>query len=64
MVKIEFSTGNAAFEDGYEAAEILACLDRLKGSILSGRRSGKVMDSNGNCVGGWTLDAKNAKAEG
>ena len=64
MVKIEFATGNAAFEDGYEAAEILACLGRLKDAILSGRRSGKVMDSNGNRVGEWTLDAKNVKTEG
>ena len=64
MVKIEFATGNVAFEDGYEAAEILACLDRLKDAIYSGRRSGKVMDSNGNCVGEWTLDAKNVKTEG
>ena len=58
MVKIEFATGNASFEGDYEIAEVLTCLDRLKGPILSGRRNGKVMDSNGNCVGEWTLDSK------
>lgn len=64
MLRIEFATGNAAFEGANEIPEVLTCLDRIKGLLYSGRRSGKVMDSNGNCVGEWTLDSENVKAEG
>jgi hypothetical protein len=55
VFKIEFETGNAAFEDspGYEAARILRQIaDKLEGSI----QSGKVMDANGNTIGKWELE--------
>lgn len=64
MLKIEFATGNAAFEGTNEIPEVLTCLDKIKGLIYSGRRGGKIMDSNGNCIGHWTMGAKRRDSNG
>lgn len=58
MVKIEFTTGNAAFrdEDGnlieYEVARILK---NIAASIEEGYTYGPIMDYNGNKVGSWEI---------
>lgn len=55
MMKIEFKTGNAAFEEDFEG-EIGRILSNISNLVNSGRSSGKVMDYNGNCVGTWSVD--------
>jgi hypothetical protein len=57
MIKIEFQTGNAAFDDmpGLEIARILRALaDKLE-SATSGT-NGPIHDSNGNRVGAYSFE--------
>ena len=51
MFKIEFDTGNAAFEeyDTYEIRRILAYI----GEQLEFKTEGSVIDINGNKIGSW-----------
>lgn len=59
MVKIEFTTGNAAFRtederlDEYEVARILKDIAE---KIESGATYGAIIDYNGNKVGSWSID--------
>ena len=59
MVKIEFTTGNAAFRtederlDEYEVARILKDIAE---KIESGATSGSVIDYNGNKIGTWSIN--------
>lgn len=60
MFKLEFSTGNAAFDGEDRAAEcarILVDLARRIGSLgsASDGDGGPIFDSNGNRVGAWSL---------
>lgn len=53
-VKIEFDTGNAAFDydnGSAEAAQIVANVAKLLGE---GYTSGRLHDSNGNAIGSWS----------
>ena len=55
-MRIVFDTSNAAFEGEslpYELGDIFANIIR---GIEYGRRSGVVVDSNGNTVGNWNAD--------
>src|SRR5688572_12087910 len=56
-LKIEFDTGNAAFDDGNgpeECARILRNIaDRMR---FRGDTDGGIMDSNGNRIGSWSVE--------
>ena len=67
MFEVKIRTGGAAFKDPngdeennfddlYEALEIKRLLDRINIDIREGRKSGSLMDINGNKVGEWRLD--------
>lgn len=59
MVKINFSTENAAFRDEegrLETWEINRILTEISYKIKIGYTSGVIMDYNGNKVGEWTID--------
>jgi len=53
--KLEFSTANAAFQDGEFEMESHYIVLGVAEAIREGRRSGKVRDTNGNTVGEWEL---------
>lgn len=63
MFELKFGTDNAAFHniDEQESdfkmeAEVARILASVTGDIVwEGRRSGKVMDINGNVIGEWRL---------
>lgn len=63
MCKIEFRTDNAAFREEDEDGGDRLCFDEvatvvrgIADKIADGFTSGPVMDTNGNCVGDWSLD--------
>ncbi len=56
MVKIQFNTGNAAFEDSNDVYEIARILKDIADRIESGRTEGKCVDYNGNVVGEWSYE--------
>jgi hypothetical protein len=57
MIKIEFDTDNAAFDDSVEQGsffcEVEQVLEQVKRGLDSGRDEGRMRDSNGNLVGYW-----------
>ena len=53
-MKIEFSTGNAAFEDF--DIEVKRILEKIICEIEDGSTSGSIIDINGNKVGHWDVD--------
>jgi len=55
MFKLEFSTDNAAFEDD-PAGEVADILVDIRSKVMSGRKAGRIMDSNGNKVGSWEMN--------
>jgi len=56
MFKLKFETDNAAFDDpNWETHRILK---HIADVVLKGETSGKVMDSNGNSIGEWSLSAR------
>ena len=67
MLKIEFSTGNAAFNgngiepqtqweaDYYRNEEIKRVLKNVCNQIDNGRTSGRCIDINGNTIGNWEM---------
>lgn len=59
MLKIEFTTDNAAFreKDGeLDNYAVAYCLDNVITCIKNGITYGKIHDYNGNYVGDWSLD--------
>ncbi|MEV4575958.1 hypothetical protein AB0K16_22200 [Nonomuraea jabiensis] len=53
---MEFSTGNAAFDDendGNSSEEITFILQNVIDKVADGRTSGSILDSNGNRIGQW-----------
>lgn len=62
MFKLEISTDGAAFRDSFsgeedemmEAVEIKSLLARVSYELEHGRKSGVIMDINGNKVGSWS----------
>ena len=64
MVKVEISTGNAAFCDPvsgephriFECMEVDRILRNISMRLLQGENGGNVIDINGNVVGKWSRD--------
>ncbi len=52
-VKIEFDTGNAAFDSEYEISRIL---QKISHEIENGYMKNSIRDANGNKVGKYTVD--------
>jgi len=52
MLKINFATGNEAFQ-GDETGETVRILREIAKKIEQGRENGSVMDLNGNKIGTW-----------
>ena len=50
---MEINTDNAVFDDPYELPTALEWVAR---KIEAGADSGKVLDSNGNTVGSWSIE--------
>lgn len=56
IVRIEFKTDNAAFED-YRSLHIADILDELADRIMySYQTEGVIRDVNGNAIGTWTTE--------
>lgn len=56
MLKIEFSTDNAAFGDGDGPYECKRILEDIAEKIAEhGRRDGGILDINGNRIGRWSV---------
>ena len=53
-MKIQFSTGNAAFDE-YGDAEIRRILEEIANKVECGYDHGSIMDINGNKIGSWEL---------
>ena len=56
MLKIEFETDNAAFEDNDIYLETVEILERITRRIANGETSGNVRDTNGNRIGIYHMD--------
>lgn len=54
-MEIKFSTNNAAFEYDGGIHEIGRILTAISDAVESGKKSGPVMDINGNKIGRWSL---------
>lgn len=63
---LKIDTGNAAF-DGEQASEVAIILRELAGKLDMGGYNGggnaRVLDTNGNTVGEWNLDPREAGDE-
>ncbi len=56
MFKMEFDTGNAAFDDGCGPAEVARILRVAAVRIDGGTKQGVVADVNGNRIGTWSVE--------
>lgn len=54
-MKIEFKTGNAAFDE-YGDREVRRILEKIADEVESGQTKGVIMDINGNKIGRWVLE--------
>lgn len=54
-MKIEFSTGYAAFEDYGRDYQIMVIFDKIRERIRRGETEGSILDINGNKIGEWSL---------
>jgi hypothetical protein len=57
MFELSFETSNASFEDSPEL-EVEYILHKLARNVRAGGREGPVIDSNGNTIGAWKLQAE------
>lgn len=55
MFKVEFKTGNAAFEEDNGRYEIARILKVIADKLLDGENKGSIRDYNGNHIGDWKL---------
>ena len=55
MVKIEFSTCNEAFLDGYLEYEASRIISDIAMRVDQGATEGNIRDINGNWVGKWSI---------
>lgn len=66
MFKIEFETGNAAFEEYWEkynvGLETARILKKAAEDMEEGRDCGLCVDYNGNTVGKWSLEFNGKEA--
>jgi hypothetical protein len=53
-MKIQFSTGNAAFDE-YGDTEVRRILEEIANKVEYGYDHGSIMDINGNNIGSWEL---------
>lgn len=53
-MKIQFSTGNAAFEE-YGDVEVRRILEKIADQVEHGHDHGSIMDINGNKIGEWSI---------
>lgn len=51
MLVLTMDTDNAAFEDENEVPRVM---ERFMAQWLNGKRTGSLVDSNGNVVGSWS----------
>lgn len=58
IVRIEFKTDNAAFED-YRNFGIATILNGIAYQIRDGQTEGVIRDVNGNAIGTWTTNGTN-----
>lgn len=56
MFRVEFETGNAAFDDD-PAHECSRVLQHIRERLALGQVEGKCIDINGNTIGSWELIA-------
>jgi hypothetical protein len=63
MFSLEFTTDNAAFDDGV-ATETCRILREVARNIERGELEGMVRDVNGNTVGQFTLNGRNPRRKG
>ena len=54
-MKIEFNTGNVAFDDSADK-EVRRILEKIADSVECGNTRGTIMDINGNKIGNWSMD--------
>lgn len=54
-MKIEFRTGNAAFEEYGFTNQLEAIFERIMQRIKKGDTEGKIQDINGNNIGEWSI---------
>ena len=54
-MKIQFKTGNAAFEEYGMEHQIDVILTRIIQRIKNGETEGKIHDINGNEIGSWKI---------
>lgn len=57
---IEYDTDNAAFDGEWEdrTLEHTRILDRVTDQIMTGEKSGKIRDYNGNTIGLWSVEGE------
>ena len=53
-MKIQFSTGNAAFDE-YGDHQLEVIFERIIRRVNNGETEGKIQDINGNNIGEWSL---------
>ena len=63
MFKLEFETGNAAFDGDLAWMEIDTILRAVADRAGDGQTSGTIRDSNGNCIGAWRFDRDASRPE-
>lgn len=63
MFKLEFETGNAAFDGDLAWMEIDTILRAVADRAGDGQTSGTIHDSNGNRIGAWRLDRDASRPE-
>lgn len=63
MFKLEFETGNAAFDGDLAWMEIDTILRAVADRAGDGQTSGAIRDSNGNRIGAWRFDRDASRPE-
>lgn len=63
MFKLEFETGNAAFDGDLAWMEIDTILRAVADRAGDGQTSGTIRDSNGNRIGAWRFDRDASRPE-
>ena len=56
QLNIKINLDNSAFEGEYLADELKDIFRRVEYAVSVGDERGRIIDSNGNKVGGWDID--------
>lgn len=62
MFKLEFDTGNAAFEE-YGYVECARILTKVIAQLEAGAAEGPISDINGNVIGRWSVTLPEAEED-